>query len=750
MSQLARRNRDQHAQVARQAAAPTPEATAQDTYGNDALVSELGRGPSGEMTVRAHGSADGNTAATGSLELRDGGMVGAGVAQKKGKDRTHGHVGFGVYEGEAGTGLQGRVGGGAVRDGNGLSGTLRLVGADEGLRAEGGVEAAVTRGGNTAKLGVSLGGGVTARVEHDQAGAFLVVGADAEAEVTGALAAKAGGVGAGVSLGGALGGSREVRRRLDGLEAAQVEAAIAEGDHASVLTVLGPGGLATLHDAAVSPVDVAQMQVGESVQVGSTAGSEVGVNGSLGVAAKGSTGRDSGRDLRIERTADGVAVTVTLTASDEAKMSLGVATGGFGASGFMDQGQGATQTLSVVLDPSHEGFAAQLDALTAATTPAELMTLSAQHPGSVLTGVASTSEGWGATANVGAVEGSVRMGTTTSDQLQQVDGQTERTRSVTGGAEGKLSLGDRALTMGGSDSVSVIERDGELHALTIRLGESTLRLTPDEAATLLEAASRTDVIESSLHNPGADYAQVLAGHEAITRTLPEQLAMNPELQARLGVLLDHSANYPNAVLPMLDNVAQGAAHIASDDLGSRTEWPESARPARLVYARLMQAMPTVCEQGAPMEQLLNLQRDVDRVEQALDTAEFTDGRARLDMLEQVFVWRSELAGAERAQCEQLTEVEVAEARAGDAARELDRLVADARNLDDWEHVSVAVDVWRAERHTLRDRYRQANVPQEEWRTAPEGVGRELDPSMADFVLVGSRLSPWSTNVSRWQ
>ena len=621
MSQLARRNRNQQIEGGQCAPTRTAAPTAQDTFGNDALVSELGRGGSGELTVRTGASVAGTTATTGSLEVRDGAMLGVGIVQKQGKDRVHGSFGAGVYEGEAGTGVQGRVGGGAVRDGNGLSGTLRVVAASEGVRAEGGAEAAVTRGGNTAKVGMSLGGGVVARVEHDAHGAFLVVGVDAEAGVSGALAGKAGGVGAGVSLGGEVSGSGEVRRRLEGLEGARVEAAIARGDHASVLTTLGPSGLATVHDAVVSPVQVGQMQVGESIETASSAGAELGVSGSVGVAAKGSVGSKAGRSLRIERTAEGVSVTVTLDARDTSKMSLGVNTGGFGVSGFTDQGQGAEQTLTVVMDPSQAGFEEQLDVLMAATSPEALTTLAAQHPGSVLTGVTSTSSGWGATASAGAVEGSVRMGTTTSDQTEAVDGHEERTRTVTGGAEGKLSLGDRALTMGGSDSISVIERDGVLQAVTIRLGESTLRLTPEEAATLLQAASGGGTIGRHANTPGTSNNQLVDGYDGIVRTLPEQLAMNPDLQARLSVILDYSANHPNAVLPMLDSVAQGDAHVASDDLGTRTEWPESARGARLVYARLMQSMPSVLEQGARMEQLLNLERDVDRVEQALDAAE---------------------------------------------------------------------------------------------------------------------------------
>ena len=738
MSTLATSNRRQANRRAAPARPAQPDSSPQTTFGNEALLAGVGRGKHGEMVARTAVSDDNRYAYGATAEARDGLMTGGTLRTSDNGRKNTLDLAAGAYQGDSGDGLQARIGGSASQSGGSVHGSARMVAADQGgrldLDAGGRVESGPVSVGVTGRLG----SGLVARIEHDEQGAFLVVQADAavagSVDVGGTAKGADGGKAATLtgSVGVGLGAAGAIRRRLDGMQAAQAQHAIEQGDDANVFRVLGMDGPAAVASAVTTDLSPHLMQPGESQSTTTSTSANLGIKATAGMTL-GATGTHSNtRTVDVERTQDGVRVSIRISAAQSARGEVGVGYAGLGATGFADTSTGSDQSLVVTLDPQHPAFDLQYAELVNADTGAQLAGLAALHTGSVLTGVDAVAWGAGMTASVGAVTGTARIGTTATDQTVQEGDDTVRTQSVSGGVSGRVQFGDMALSAQDQDTLATVERNGEVQAMTIDIGGSTVSFTKDEVDVFIARVSSPSNTRQAAQNADVSSRQLIA-FPTLIADLQHDLQQTEGTQAKLDVIRDHAKSAPNALLPMLDRVATGVILMPSDDLGSRTEWPESLDYQARLYTSLMDTMPDLEDTATDLITLANRTRELDDVENALDAAEFTSGRARLDMLEQCFLWRQQLAAKRRGVEVDVSEVERLEVTTGVAAEFLDRMTAKGRQVG--FGVDRAVEIWVAERRGLRRAYEAAGVVEDEWKTSPWNAWetRELDADKYQYT-----------------
>ncbi len=754
MSTLAKSNRSR----ANRSAAPTQpsqrDSSPQATFGNDALLGGVGRGRHGEMVARTSVSDDNSYAIGATAETRDGIMTGGTLRTSDSESGRKNilDLAVGAYQGDSGDGVQGRIGGSASQSGNSVHGSARMVAADQGGRVD--LDAGGRAAAGPLSVGVTgiLGGGLVARIEHDEQGAFLVVQADAAVAAgvdvgrtaRGADGSEAAALTGSVGLG--LGGAGCIRRRLDGMQAAQAQHAVEQGDDASIFRVLGMDGPAAVASAVTEDLSPHLMQLGESQSTTTSTSANLGIKATAGMTL-GAKGSHSGtRTVDVERTQDGVRVSIRISAADSAKAEVGVGYAGLGATGFADTSTGRDQSLIVTLDPQHPAFDGQYAEIIHADTGARLAALQALHPGSVLTGVDAVAWGAGMSASVGAVTGTARIGTTATDQTVQEGDDTVRTQSVSGGVSGRVQFGDMALSAQDQDTLATVERNGEVQAMTIDIGGSTVSFTKEEVEAFITRVSRPSETTQAARNMDVSLRQSVAA-PSLLADLQRALQKTEGTEAKLALIRDHAKAAPNALLPMLDRIAVGVIHMPSDDLGTRTEWPESLAYQARLYTSLMDTMPDLEDTAMDLNTLANRTRELDDVENALDAADFTSGRARLDMLEQCFQWRQQLAAKRRGVEVDVSEVERLEVTTGVAAEFLDRLTA----LGPQEGFGVdrAVEIWVAERRALRRAYEAAGVVEDEWKTSPWNAWetRELDANPTQYRQAFPQSAP---RMERWK
>lgn len=562
-----------------------------------------------EIAGRTHVSGENSYAVGVTAEARDGVMTGGALRTsdtESGRKNTL-HLAVGAYQGDAGEGIQGRIGGSTSQSGSSIHGSARVVAADQGARVDVDGGARPQAGAVSIAVGGSVGGGLIARIEHDEQGAFVVVEADGAMAgrvavgrtVNGGDGGKAAALTRTVGLG--LGGAAAIRRRLDGMQAAQAQHAIDQGDNASLFSILGVDGPQAVLTAATAELSPGLMQSGES-----------------------------------HSTTTSTSVNIAL------KAEVGVGYAGFGATGFADASSGSDQSLIVTLDPQPPAFDTQYEELLIADTGALLAGLAALHPGSVLTGVDAVTQGGGMTASVGATTGTGRLGTTATDQTVQEGDDTVRTRTVSGGASGRVPFGDLALSAQDMDTLATVERNGEVQAMTLDIGESTVSFTAEEVEQFIARSSSPSHTEQAARNMDVGPSQRIA-FPTLLADLQRDLQQAQATPAKLDLMQHYAKTAPRALIPMLDRIAVGVIHMPSDDLGTRTEWPDSLDYQASVYAALMDSMPDSEDTAMDLITLANRTRELDDVENALHAADFTSGRARLDMLEQCFRWRQQLA-----------------------------------------------------------------------------------------------------------
>lgn len=752
MSTLATSNRRRANRRPAPGQPPQRDTRPQTTFGNDALLGGVSRGKHGEMVSRTSVSDDNSHALGVTAEARDGLMLGGTSRTSADGQRTTLDLAAGIYQGEAGDGIQGRLGGSVGQSRNSAHGSARVVAADQGTRLD--VDGGGQMRGGPLDLGLSvrLGAGIIARLEHDEQGVFLVVEADSSVAASADVGktVRGGDDGKAASLTGTaglgLGGTGTLRRRLDGMQAAQAQYAIKQGDDASVFRVLGMHGPQAIADTMTADLSPHLMQLGESHTSTTSTSATLAAKATLGMTLGGKGSGSNTRTVDVERTQDGVRISVRIHAADSTKGEAGVGYAGFRATGFADSSSGSDRSLVVTLDPSHPTFDAQYQDMIHADTGAQLAALAATHPGSVLTGVDATAWGTGMTASVGAVTGTARLGTTTSDQTVHQGDDAVRTQSVSGGVSGRIQFGDLALSAQDQDTLMTIQKNGEIQAMTIDIGGSTVSFSADEVERFVARAQSASQTRNAAQNPDISLSQQIRA-PTLLADMQRELRATEGTEAKLAIIRDHATRAPNALLPMLDRIATGVILMPSDDLGVRTEWPESLDYQARLYASFMDTMPDLKDTPLDLIALANRTRELDDVENALDAADFTSGRARLDMLEQCFLWRQELAAAQRGVEVDVSEVERLEVTTGVAAEFLDRLTAGGR--PDAFGFDSAVEIWVAERRALRRAYEAAGVTENDWKTSPWAAWetRELDASLQQYREAFSDTTP---RTERWK